>query len=175
MKFTKYHDKGAYHWGWLSNSDSRYFRHATKLREWIGEKDVLDVGAGDGAITAFLGIKGVDDEPEAVRLAVENGADVMLATAYNLPFDDEEFDSVLMADVLEHIKHPLIVLEEVRRVLKQYLYIVSPVPEGRDKFHYQEWTMEELKELVESKGFELVEPMTRPKRDKRIYAKFRKA
>lgn len=174
MKFTKYHTKGAYHWEMLANTESRYFRHVEYVKNWVKEKNVLDVGAGDGCIVAALGIMGVDDEPEAVRLAQEKGANVILASAYNLPFEDEEFDAVFMGDTLEHIKHPTIVLEEVRRVLKTYLYIVSPVPRGKDKFHYNEWNMEELKELVEGNGFKLIEPMTRPKRDERIYAKFKK-
>lgn len=175
MKFTKYHTKGPYHWEMLADPERRYHRHAHRVKDWIKERNVLDIGAGDGAITALLGIIGVDDEPEAVRLAQEKGANVILASAYNLPFEDEEFEAVFMGDTLEHIKHPTIVLEEVRRVLKTYLYIVSPVPRGKDKFHYNEWSMEELKDLVESNGFKLVEPMTRPKRDERIYAKFKKS
>lgn len=176
MKFTKYHTKGAYHWHRFANTDSRYFRYAHLVKDWIKETNVLDVGAGDGCITKLLGIKGVDDEPEAVRLAQERGADVILASAYSLPFEDEEFDAVFMGHTLEHIKHPLIVLEEVRRVLKKYLYIVSPKPQpkGEDKFHYKDWSTEELRELVESQGFELVEPMTKPKRDENIHAKFKK-
>lgn len=174
MKFTKYHTKGAYHWHRLTNTDGRYFRYVYLVKDWIKETNVLDVGAGDGCITKILGIKGVDDEPEAVRFAQEKGADVILASAYSLPFEDEEFDAVFMGHVLEHIKYPFIVLEEVRRVLKKNLYIVSPVPGGEDQFHYKDWDMEELKELVESAGFELVEPMFRPKRDENIHAKFRK-
>lgn len=158
----------------LANTESRYYRHIQYVRNWVKETSVLDVGAGDGCVVAALGIMGVDDEPEAVRLAQERGANVILASAYNLPFEDEEFDAVFMGDTLEHIKHPTIVLEEVRRVLKQHLYIVSPVPRGKDKFHYNEWSMSELQELIEPMGFELTEKMDRPARDERIYAKFRK-
>ena len=158
----------------LANPETRYYRHVQKVKDWIKEKNVLDVGAGDGCVVAALGIMGVDDEPEAVRLAQEKGANVILASAYNLPFEDKEFDAVFMGHTLEHIKHPGIVLEEVRRVLKKYLYIVSPIPRGKDKFHYNEWSMEELKELVEGYGFKLAEPMSRLKGDDGIYAKFKR-
>lgn len=175
MRFTKYHTKGAYHWDMLANTETRYYRYAHRVKDWIKEKNVLDVGAGDGCIASVLGIMGVDDEPEAVRLAQEKGANVILASAYNLPFEDKEFDSVFMGHTLEHIKHPLIVLEEVKRILKQYLYIVSPIPDGRDKFHYAEWNEEQLQSLVESVGFKLSEPMWIPRDDKSIFAKFKKA
>lgn len=174
MKFTKYHKYGAYHW---SHYDKRtkYTRHADRVKEWVEEKNVLDVGAGDGKITHLLGIKGIDDEPEAVRLAQEKGADVILGDAYQIPFNDGDFESVFMGDVLEHLEFPRLGLREAKRVLTKYLYLVVPEKgTNKDRFHYQEWTPAELKELVENEGFLLVGDILEVPQDKRIYGKFKK-
>lgn len=141
----------------MYEKNKNYRKHADKIKEWVEEKNTLDVGAGDGKITHLLGIKGVDSEPEAVKLAVERGANVVLGDAYQLPFKDEEFDSVLMVNVIEHFKYPQKAIQEARRVLKKYIYVVTPpkdlVPGKRDRFHYQEWTPEELKDLFEKESF----------------------
>ncbi len=78
-----------------------------------------------------------------------------------------------MGDVLEHIEFPHKALQEMRRVITKYFYIASPLPEGKDKFHYKEWDQTELKELVEKEGFILVSMFT-VEQDKRIYGKFKK-
>ena len=175
MQFTKYHKFGAYHWKQYDDKNTKYSRHADRVKEWIKEKNVLDIGAGDGKITHLLGIKGVDNEPEAVRLAREKGADVALADAYRLPFKDGEFEAVFMGDVLEHFEFPREALREAGRVLKNYFYIAAPEKgTNNDKFHYQEWTPEELKELVESEGFALEGEILVVPKDKRIYGKFKK-
>lgn len=154
MRFTKYEKFGAYHWKQY-DQNTKYRAHADRVKEWVTEKSVLDVGAGDGKITHLLGIRGIDNEPEAVRLAQEKGADVVLGDAYHLT---GEYEAVLMCDVLEHMEFPDKALQEARRVA-EFLYIVTPPKraDGRltDKFHYQEWTPEELKELVEKEGFRL--------------------
>jgi ubiquinone/menaquinone biosynthesis C-methylase UbiE len=175
MKFSKYHNRGAYHWRKYDDKNTKYRRHADRVKEWIKEKNVLDIGAGDGKITHLLGIKGIDDEEEAVRLAREMGADVTLMDAYNLNYKNEEFDAVFLGDVLEHCEFPQKVLKESRRVLKDYMYIASP-EKGihKDRYHYKEWTSEELKELVESEGFKLEGEILVVPRDKRIYGKFKK-
>lgn len=175
MKFTKYHKFGAYHWKQYDKG-TKYTRHADRAKEWVKEKNTLDIGAGDGKIAHLLGIKGIDNEPEAVKLAREKGANVALGDAYHLPYKDGEFDSVFMGDALEHFEFPREALKEARRVLKEYIYLATPEKgTNNDKFHCQEWTPEELKEFVESEGFILEGEILVVPKDKRIYGKFKKA
>ena len=171
MKFTKYEKRGDYHWRQYEQGHG-YKVHADKVKNWVKEKKILDVGAGDGLITYLLGAKGIDNEPTGVMLAQKRGANVVLGDAYSLP--NEEFEAVTMIDVLEHLEFPDKALREARRTA-EYLYIVTPV-KGRRKgrFHYQEWMPQELKELVEKNSFmlqemEIVEPPANT-----IYAKFKR-
>lgn len=157
------------------DKNTKYSRHADRVKDWIKEKNILDIGAGDGKITSLLGAKGIENEPEAVRLAREKGADVALGDAYHLPYKDEEFEVIFMGDVLEHFEFPRQALKEARRVLSQYLYLATPEKgTNNDKFHYEEWTSEELKKLVESEGFILEGEILEAPKDKRIYGKFKK-
>ena len=45
-----------------------------------------------------------------------------------LPFKDEEFDTVILSDVLEHIPKPDVFIKEVSRITKQGGYILLNVP-----------------------------------------------
>ncbi len=78
-----------------------------------------------------------------------------------LPFADEEFDTVILSDVLEHIMHPKNLLEEVRRILKNDGKLLMNVP-----FYYQiheapydffRYTQYALKMFAEGLNFEITQ------------------
>lgn len=183
MDFPKYRQFGAYHWRQY-DQNTKYRRHADRVVQWIGEHFVLDIGAGDGKITDLLNKAGkrafgIDNEQAGVDLARQHGVPVSLMDAYHLPFPDGHFEAALMADVLEHFERPVDALREARRVISGTLYVSTPPrrSDGKltDKYHYQEWSPAELKELVESVGFKLEgEIMPFPK-EKIMYARFRKS
>lgn len=176
MKFTKYYRYGAYHWKWYKNPKTykRYKIHVDKVVEWIKEKNVLDVGCGDGLITYLLEAKGIDNEPQAIKVGKRRGADIETGDAYDIKYGDEEFDAVFMGDVLEHLEFPEKALKEARRVLKKHFYVVVPFEQQKiDPFHYTQWTAGKLKKTVEGVGFVLVGEIIQSGCTK-LYAKFRK-
>jgi hypothetical protein len=126
------------------------------------------VGAGDGLITYLLGIKGIESDPLAVKLAKEMNADVELGNAYELKGN---YDAVFMGDVLEHLEFPEKAIRQARKVAP-VLYITTPPYEKgkKDPNHYHEWTPDELIALVEKEGFELVGDIIIE--NERMYAKF---
>ena len=92
---------------------------------------VIDVGCSQGIASIILGregfnVTGVDIEPAALERArkdlgneaqpVNDRVDFELADATSLPFPDEQFDTVILAEILEHLTHPVRVLAEARRV-----------------------------------------------------------
>jgi len=174
MRFAKYSRYGAYHWKWYYGNNIRYQNHVNKLKEWITDKDTLDIGAGDGLILHVLGFtKGIDNEWHAVKSAKKRGVDIVLGDAYLLPFKDNEFTAVFMGDTLEHLEFVDKALLEAKRVLKQYLYLAVPQKDKRvDMYHCGNWNMAELKKLVESQGFELVGDIDIV--NNKMYAKFLK-
>lgn len=151
--FTKYESRGAYHWKDYVRG-RRYRAQADKVKDWVKEKNVLDVGAGDGLITYLIGAKGIEYEPSAVAIAKAIGVDVIQGDAYNLPFPDNSFDAVTMIDVIEHLQKPQDALREAFRVAP-VVYIATP-PRGsvNDPFHVQEWLPEEFSAMVTEMGYQ---------------------
>jgi ubiquinone/menaquinone biosynthesis C-methylase UbiE len=93
---------------------------------------LLDGGCGPGTITLDLAAVvspaltvGIDKEPSQVDLARSGATARQLANVrfevsdlHALPFPAGEFDAVFLHGVLEHLRHPVGALREIRRVLK---------------------------------------------------------
>lgn len=92
--------------------------------------DLLDVGCGQGRILKLLAsraqrVVGVDIDSDARRLA---RAELLLAGSpncslrqgdmYSLPFDNREFDTIILDDVLRDADRPTDAIEESQRLLK---------------------------------------------------------
>lgn len=82
---------------------------------------VVDIGCRDRALRTHLspGVRyvGVDLAPPA---------DVIASAEERLPFEDDEFDCAVLADVLEHLEHPHDALEEAIRVARASVVVLLP-------------------------------------------------
>lgn len=84
----------------------------------------LDLGCGDGQLTASLkagAVTAADVSPLALRRATRRlpGAEIAAVEPDSpLPFVDSEFELVLCAETLEHVRDVQLFLSEVRRVLR---------------------------------------------------------
>lgn len=176
MIFTKYQNKKAYHWRDYVRG-GKYRKHCDFIKNWVKEKKVLDVGAGDGIITYLLRAKGIDDEHSAVAIAQSIGVDVVLGNAYFLQFPNDSFEAVTMIDVLEHFDKPEQALAEARRVAPM-LYIATPERQPDrpvcDKFHVQEWTRDELITFMADNGYVVDSEMHFAKEGATMYARFKR-
>jgi SAM-dependent methyltransferase len=87
--------------------------------------DALDLGCGDGRLTALLrarSVVGADVSTLALerargRLGDHTGL-VQLEPDARLPFDDSVFDLVLCGETIEHVRDVQLLLSEARRVLR---------------------------------------------------------
>jgi 2-polyprenyl-6-hydroxyphenyl methylase/3-demethylubiquinone-9 3-methyltransferase len=86
---------------------------------------VLDVGCGEGQITAELAragfdIVGVDVAEEPLRRArrAHPALDVRLIDEHDWPLADASFDAVFAGDTIEHVLDTIGWLSELRRVLR---------------------------------------------------------
>ncbi|MBC7227785.1 MAG: class I SAM-dependent methyltransferase [Thermoflexales bacterium] len=96
---------------------------------------ILNLGCGTANDVWWLAgeneIIGLDYAQSGLRVAQRHGVVgvvVDLNLSPRLPFRDGAFDIVICKDILEHILEPLIVLQEVRRVLKDDGYVIISVP-----------------------------------------------
>jgi SAM-dependent methyltransferase len=114
----------------VSGSDRLLHRALVELTVARPLGDLLDIGCGQGRILKLLASRaqravGVDIDSDARRLA---RAELLLAGTPNttlrqgdmvsLPFDDNEFDTIILDDVLNVAKKPAEALREATRLLR---------------------------------------------------------
>ena len=94
-------------------------------------RTLLDVGCGPGVFLEFFhnagfDVTGFDNSPvmlEASRERLGNRAELHLGDGRALPYDDDEFDYVVLLNVLEFVSQPQAVLAEATRVAKHGLLV----------------------------------------------------
>jgi ubiquinone/menaquinone biosynthesis C-methylase UbiE len=128
--------------------DTQYTQHDSEWR-YLGAKQkaeniqrlvrniekprlVLEVGAGDGAILRHL-ISANFAETYAAAEISESGIknmqalnlpqliDIRLFDGYQLPYQDNEFDLLILSHVLEHVEFPRALLREIKRVSRYHV------------------------------------------------------
>jgi 2-polyprenyl-3-methyl-5-hydroxy-6-metoxy-1,4-benzoquinol methylase len=112
------------------------FRKALRAADLAPGGLLLDIGAkwgglGECARSLRLNVvyTGLELSEANVRKAGELGLDVRLADASGpLPIEDQQYDSVVCLELLEHLMTPAGLLGEIRRVLKPNGRAVLSVP-----------------------------------------------
>lgn len=86
--------------------------------------------------------------------------DVFHDISQRLPFSDDEFDTVVFTDVLEHLYNPVEVVAEIKRVLKDQGTAIIGVPFYQnlheDPYDFFRYTKYALKRLIEDAGLDIV-------------------
>jgi len=136
------------------------------IREILAPNDeVLDVGCGEGIITAILAEKcltvvGCDYSLEAIRMAKQRypKMDFTYSNSTTLRFESEKFTKVVLSDVAEHLlpRQFKRTLEEIKRVLVKggTLILTSPLT-GHGKrpstyAHIYEYSKVEMESVLSS-------------------------
>src|SRR5436305_4755839 len=112
-----------------------------------GVRSVLDVGSGvghwgrllAGVLSPDATLVGIDAEPRWVEEATAHAADAGLAdrfsyrvaSAEELPFEDESFDRVTCQTVFIHVAEARRVIDEMVRVTKPGGLVVASEPNNR--------------------------------------------
>ncbi len=155
-----------------------------KIKE-IAPKDtenLLEVGCGAGYslvelkkfFNSDMSFSACDIDPKLVELAKQKNPDVDCRTAsiYELPYDDESFDTVICLEVMEHLENPEKALSELARITKKHIIISTPNEPiwrilncvrgkyikdfGNTPGHINHWSSGSLKKMI-SKYFKIME------------------
>ncbi len=85
--------------------------------------NILDVGCGNGRFIALSPkqIRGIDKSQEAVNFCRQQGFQVVMGDALDLPFEDGCFNGVHCSHLIEHL-HP----EDAWQLLRQLTRVLEP-------------------------------------------------
>jgi 2-polyprenyl-3-methyl-5-hydroxy-6-metoxy-1,4-benzoquinol methylase len=145
------------------------FKKTTKLANVPGGAKVLDVGCRDGSLRNYLDKSvvyyGIDiaSEFKGENITIQ---DITQGTT----FENDFFDYIFCIDVLEHVKNPFFVLDEINRIIKKEGILILSVP---NPYHFKEiiwnlfkikdkqghifsWTRQAMQRLAEFCGFRLL-------------------
>lgn len=100
------------------------------------EVNILDIGCAEGGFLKFLSnsgfynLSGIDTSTSYLTAAKKLAPQINfeIGVAESIPFPDAYFDVIVIDQVLEHLHHPLIALDEISRVLKEDGKVVVGVP-----------------------------------------------
>lgn len=170
----------------MKNADDEYNEISDKIKPYLSkDMNVLELACGTGMFTYILADKvntwkATDFSENMVKEAkaaakkhkVIPGLSFSVEDATNLPYEDESFDAVMIANALHIMPNPEKALSEIMRVLKKDGMMFAPTfvhGEGvgfklRTKlielFGFKAFikpTNEEFKEFIEKNGFGVVE------------------
>ncbi|HEX5896450.1 MAG TPA: class I SAM-dependent methyltransferase [Thermoleophilaceae bacterium] len=134
-----------------------YWRDVT--RHFPPNARLLDVGCGGAWLgDHFNDYTGIDVSPEAVEAARSHGHQALLVNGDEpLPFEEASFDGVVLKDVLEHVKEPVALVREVRRVLRPGGRVFASSPDAQrwvwdDYTHRRPFTRKSFRKLFEDQG-----------------------
>jgi SAM-dependent methyltransferase len=148
MGYLAWHEKPGY---W--RDVARHFPPETRL---------LDVGCGGAWLGEhFEHYTGIDVSEEAVAAARARGLEALRVEPDTaLPFDDGQFEGVVLKDVLEHVGDPVALVGEVRRVLRPGGRVFASSPDAQrwvwdDYTHRRPFTRKSFRMLFSDGGFEV--------------------
>lgn len=163
-------------------------RYVFIARQITSGMSVLNIGVGRGGLEAVLVKKGVvvsclDPSETAIdRICQQYGLGVRAQVGFSqsMPFQDSQFDVVVMSEVLEHLADEVLnaTLVEVRRVLKPAGRFVGTVPANENLQdngamcpqcgttfhrwgHVQSFSLVRLRELLLANNFSVLRNETR--------------
>jgi SAM-dependent methyltransferase len=164
---------------------------ADVTRHFAPGSKLLDIGCGTGWLAEeFNDYTGIDGSPEAVQIAAGLGRNVIAGDVdERLPFPDDAFEAIVMKDLLEHVRDPVALVREARRVLRPRGLVYASSPDAQrwvwdDYTHRRPFTRKSFRLLFADQGFEvervgyesvtpgvgLISARTRRKRRPRLFA-----
>ncbi|MCT4628391.1 bifunctional 2-polyprenyl-6-hydroxyphenol methylase/3-demethylubiquinol 3-O-methyltransferase UbiG [Winogradskyella sp.] len=168
---------------WSTNKfiNSLQLRRCVKILEYftvvkrkIRKPLILDLGSGDGRLTAFLGQFGMTDAVELSQQAVDNANELYPhvnfqqgdALAFN--FKDKTYHVIVSQEVLEHIEDKSKYINVCYNVLKPQGYLILTTPNKNVLDHMTDgktWSdqpielpisKQELKKILRQQNFKIL-------------------
>lgn len=156
----KYYEEGEF--GFKAEERSDHKRILELLKPKANDR-VLEIGCGFGVLLKKISSKrkiGIESNDFAIEECKKRGLLITkLDVDKGLPFKNDSFNTIIMNEVVSHLKKPLFVLKECHRILKNggKIIITAPVRSiffhNISETHLTEMTVKEARQLIQKSGF----------------------
>jgi len=121
--FEKYSEK---YEDWFERNKFVYESEIQAIKELFPKvKKSIEIGVGSGKFALPLGIKiGIDPSPRMRKIAQKRGIEVIDAVAEELPFENSQFELVLMVTTICFVDNLGLTFREIYRILKPGGYLI---------------------------------------------------
>jgi len=147
--FEKYSEK---YEDWFERNEFVYKSEIQAIKELLPKvKKGIEIGVGSGRFAVPLGIKtGVDPSPRMREIAQQKGVKVIDAVAEELPFENSQFELVLMVTTICFVDNLNLAKNVFYKVatfysVKEVVYNLNKV--GFKKFNFKQTIFHSLNEI----------------------------
>jgi len=169
-----------FHWGtWEIGGPRHYYRESLIIRHFnrvVRGERILDVGCGTGSLLVKLAmagyeVYGIDMSDECVEtttrrftmLGLKNRWEIKKGSALHVDYPDGFFDTLIAAEVLEHLDDDSIAVKEFYRLIRPGGICIVTVPSGRHLWdrsdemagHRRRYNRDDLVGLFSTRGFSI--------------------
>jgi SAM-dependent methyltransferase len=136
-----------------TNAESNYKKRSSLLADLVdSEPKILVIGSGKSTQSAADCYLDEKYAKQTINLDIDQFPTVtVVADGHKLPFKSDIFDAVIIDAVLEHVKNPNHVVNEIHLVLKEggYVYAEIPFIQGFHSapYDYQRFTINDIRHL----------------------------
>ncbi len=138
---------------------------------------IVDIGCGEGITLEKVQrlfpdrkVFGIENLLENIEICRNHGCDIEQGDVYDLPLSPESVNCVFFMEVIEHLEHPEIAIQEIHRVLTPGGRLVIVFPNDRifkvariltlrfreaayDPGHVRQWTPRDMSNFLNRHGF----------------------
>ncbi|CEA12804.1 class I SAM-dependent methyltransferase [Methanobacterium formicicum] len=149
----------------------RHFKAYQFAKDYIKNKNILEVGCGNGYGTHYLAsyakkISAIDISEQNIQYCKENysksNIEYIMGNGIDLPFEKNTFDTIISFQVIEHISPKLVhlYLKEIKRVLKEDGIFILTTPNKKLRLlpFQKPWNPEHMIEYNNKEIEKLVKP-----------------
>lgn len=137
QKFEVKKNSGIFSPGWAEVKPEHFFNEIELSPEFFKNKRVLDIGADAGAYSYFMedcsaNVTAMDPrDPDKngfniIKSIRESNMNYIRESIYNIdPTDLGYFDVILLVNVSQHLKHPLLALEKINSISRKNTVLIG--------------------------------------------------
>ena len=146
------------HWQYHNHLDHERHQNRIKFTGQFCRGKTLDVGCANGFSTQLMAehnLGAVFHGAEATDWGYSQacmtypGLEFTKAYGENLPFADDEFDTVLMSEIIEHVYDPRLLVDEGWRVAKRQIIVTTPTQNHPDPDHKRFFSIADMREFLQ--------------------------